>query len=131
MLKKVMLNGNFTGGFLWKVITSRIYLVISLGFITSKKSSLRALNDNWRKVFNSKKDIVAFQALESVITNPHKSISNTLVKDCRKYLIDFPEVFSYCQESLVDVYHQFDIRLLKQKTYNGKHADLYTYVFLF
>jgi hypothetical protein len=97
-------------------------------FHNKQKGSLRALNDNWRKVFNSKEDSVTFLALENVITNNEIEIDSISINDWRKYLIDLPEIFSYCQETFVDIYHQFDIRLLRQKTYNGKHADLYTYV---
>ena len=96
-------------------------------FCKQDGTSLRARNDNWRQIFNANIDSDTFKAFKNVIrNNPELNINE--IDDWRKYFIEYPDVFSYCKETFIDFYNEFDIRLIKQKTYNGKHADLYSFI---
>lgn len=97
-------------------------------FNKNDAGSLRARNDNWRKVFNGNADYYPFVTLKEVIQNDNNTIDASIIDDWRKYFIKYPKVMSYCNETFIDFYHDLDIRLIKQKTYNGKHADLYSYI---
>lgn len=95
-------------------------------FNKNDAGSLRARNDNWRKVFNT--DNYPFETFKKVIENNKIVIDSSIINRCKKYFIKYPKVMSYCDETFIDFYHKLDIRLFKQKTYNGKHADLYSYI---
>ena len=97
-------------------------------FNKNDAGSLRARNDNWRKVFNGDADYYPFVTLKEVIESDNNIIDASIIDDWKKYFIKYPKVMSYCNETFIDFYHDLDIRLIKQKTYNGKHADLYSYI---
>ena len=97
-------------------------------FNKNDAGSLRARNDNWRKVFNGNADYNPFVTLKEVIQSDDNIIDASIIDDWKKYFIKYPKVMSYCNETFIDFYHDLDIRLIKQKTYNGKHADLYSYI---
>jgi hypothetical protein len=97
-------------------------------FNKNDAGSLRARNDNWRKVFNAEVNSEAFKTFKLVIDKNETVLNDSIIDDWRKYFIKYPKLMSYCNETFVDFYHHLDIRLIKQKTYNGKHADLYSYI---
>ena len=97
-------------------------------FNKNDAGGLRARNDNWRKVFNADNDNYIFQTFKKVICNGETTIDSSIIVDSRKYFIMYPKVMSYCNETFIDYYHDLDIRLIMKKTYNGKHADLYSYI---
>ncbi len=115
-----------------KLLMIRNYFIhisgTKLRFNKKDAGSLRARNDNWRKVFNADVDSNTFQAFKQLIINDDTVIDSSIIGDWRKFFIKYPEIMSYCNETFIDFYHDFDIRLIKQTTYNGKHADLYSYI---
>jgi hypothetical protein len=115
-----------------KILMYGHYFILVSGnkfrFNKNDAGSLRARNDNWRKVFNADRDKYIFKSFKEVICNDENIIDSSIIDDSRKYFIKYPKIMSYCNETFIDYYHDLDIRLIKKKTYNGKHADLYSYI---
>lgn len=97
-------------------------------FCKSDKGNLRALNDNWRKVFNDEGRLKILKSLlddKRPFSDIVKSYSES---NWRKYFIKYPSAIAYCKNRFFDSDHNLDVRLLSGSTYNGKHTDLYLFV---
>jgi len=93
-------------------------------FCKSDAGALRTRNDNWRKVFNAKKDSNQFQTLERFV----KEERVETVNDWRKYFIEYPSILQYCTSTFIDYHNPMDIRLLNKSNYNGRHRDLFSMI---
>ena len=97
-------------------------------FYKSDKGSLRARNDNWRKVFNNKENLEVLKSLLDDGRSFKEIIDSYSDITWRRYIIDFPKAIRFCNNRFFDFKNDLDIKLLKGKTYNGKHTDLYLFV---
>lgn len=113
-------------------------------FCSFDATSVRARNDNWRKVFNSDK-------LRATEDNPNRKqylqdllddsnfdindveaslnniIGNSVVNDFRKYFIDNMSYIEYCKKLQLRYIDENQIYLLKTTQMNGMHAELRTW----
>jgi len=101
-------------------------------FCESNAGSLRSRQDNWRKIFNDEKKLetlksVLVDSLEMNISN--ESLNDYSKKNWESFFIKekYTNNLTYLNEQLIDWQEEWDIKLLDQSTYKGKHADLYSH----
>jgi hypothetical protein len=111
------------------------YLVKSnskYSFCESNAGSLRARQDNWRKVFNDETKLTYLKAVldeTSSLDISDKSLANYSNQNWESFFINskYIQNISYLKNRLLDWQNVWDVRLLEKSTLIGKHADLYSY----
>ncbi len=101
-------------------------------FCESSIGSLRARQDNWRKVFNDENKLSFLKAVldeSSLLDISETTHLNYTEESWKSFFIQskyFPNI-TYLQNRLIDWQNEWDIRLLEKSTLIGKHADLYSH----
>lgn len=101
-------------------------------FCESTTGSLRARQDNWRKVFNDETKLTFLKAVLNETPSldiSDSSFANYSEHNWTTFFIKgkYIENIAYLQNSLIDWEEECDIRLLEKSTLIGKHADLYSH----
>lgn len=97
--------------------------------------ALRSKIDNWRKVLNNKKSLVSLEKLlkEVTVSDIEKSlytiINSSIVSDWREYFIKDKKFIGYCKRKQFRYYSKKEIYPLHKERMNGKHLELYSYIF--
>lgn len=101
-------------------------------FCESIAGSLRARQDNWRKVFNDDKKLEYLKAVldeSNSINVAGNSISTYSELGWESFFIKekYTENLRYLQNLIINWESNWNIRLLEWSTLKGKHADLFSY----
>jgi len=101
-------------------------------FCESDAGSLRARQDNWRKVFNDDKKLGYLKSVLDESTSldiSADSLRNYSTRNWELFFIKekYFENITYLKDSLIDWESDWNIRLLEKPTYKGKHADLFSH----
>ena len=101
-------------------------------FCESTYGSLRARQDNWRKVFNDdekRKYLKAVLDETPSLYISENSLPNYSTNNWEYLFISskYTENISYLKNRLIDWQSDWDITLLEKSTFSGKHADLYSH----
>ncbi len=97
--------------------------------------ALRTKMDNWRKVLNNKEKSDSFKELleDLTLATIGEDLKNIILKssciDWRQYFIKDVQFIKYCEKKQIRYYSEDEIYLLKNKQMNGKHLELYSYIF--
>ncbi|HRP89721.1 MAG TPA: DUF262 domain-containing protein [Edaphocola sp.] len=117
------------------LISKGDYLIQSsskYSFCESTVGSLRARQDNWRKVFNDETKLAYLKEVLDESSSLDISESSLLIfskQNWESFFIHNRYVanITYLHNRLIDWQNEWDIKLLEKSTYTGKHADLYSH----
>lgn len=110
-------------------------------FCKPDASRLRTREENWRRVFRNKQEILKnlFDDIKTDdITSELKRIINEYIsnvdsgiiqKDWRYYFVKSKELILYCRDRLIRMSSDNNIMLLSKTQMNSYHTELYTYSF--
>lgn len=101
-------------------------------FCESNIGSLRARQDNWRKVFNDETKLTYLKEVLDETTSldiSHNSLVGYFKQSWEVFFIKdkYIDNIAYLQYRLIDWQNDWDISLLEKSTLIGKHADLYSH----
>ncbi len=99
------------------------------------EEALRTKIDTWRKVLSNKESLVFLRKLlkEINVNTPIDDLKNIIKKstcnDWKQYFVRDANLIRYCTKRQIRYYSENEIYLLKKTQMNGKHLELYSYVF--
>ncbi len=110
-------------------------------FCIPSYGTLRLREENWRRVFSGKQDIIKSllddiktndiaSELQRIIKTYTNNIDDGLIpKDWRYYIIRNKQLIAYCKHRQIRMHNEDDVTLLSKTQMNGYHVELYTYSF--